>query len=100
MQAHTPGPPVEQDTPVQDSSGMNFDAAPVKQDTPANQVQHAENKNFAPYDAKTFGKFTTPENYEKWASGPQPKAGPNSKPGEYEAWMSANTPGGMKQALW
>jgi hypothetical protein len=53
---------------------------------------------FAPYNAAAFGRYTTPENYEKWAS-TQPKIGPDSKPGEYEAWTSANTPGGYKETL-
>jgi hypothetical protein len=53
---------------------------------------------FAPYNAASFGRYTTPENYEKWAS-TQPKIGPDSKPGEYEAWTSANTPGGYKETL-
>jgi hypothetical protein len=53
---------------------------------------------FAPYDAAAFGRYTTPENYEKWAS-VHPKIGPDSKPGEYEAWSGANTPGGYKETL-
>jgi hypothetical protein len=53
---------------------------------------------FAPYNAAAFGRYTTPENYEKWAS-VHPKIGPDSKPGEYEAWTSANTPGGYKETL-
>jgi hypothetical protein len=53
---------------------------------------------FAPYNVAAFGRYTTPENYEKWAS-TQPKIGPDSKPGEYEAWTSANTPGGAKETL-
>ncbi len=65
----------------------------------------AENKSstvnqsrFAPYNAAAFGRYTTPENYEKWAS-TQPKTGPDAKPGEFEAWTSANTPGGYKETL-
>jgi hypothetical protein len=53
---------------------------------------------FAPYNAAAFGRYTTPENYEKWASTP-PKSGPNARPGEYEAWTGANTPGGYKETL-
>jgi hypothetical protein len=53
---------------------------------------------FAPYNAASFGRYTTPENYEKWAS-VHPKIGPDSKPGEYEAWTSANTPGGAMETL-
>ena len=52
---------------------------------------------FAPYNA-AFGRYTTPENYEKWASTP-PKSGPNARPGEYEAWQGANTHGGPKETL-
>ena len=44
---------------------------------------------FTPYDAASFGRYTTPENYEKWAA-TQPKSGPDSKPGEYEAWTGAH----------
>jgi len=54
--------------------------------------------NFAPYNAAAFGRYTTPKNYEKWAA-TQPKSGPDSKPGEFEAWTSANTPGGYKETL-
>lgn len=57
-----------------------------------------EKPKFAPYNAAAFGRYTTPENYEKWAS-TQPKIGPDSKPGEYEAWTGANTPGGTKETL-
>ncbi|MGC2102053.1 MAG: hypothetical protein WA651_16865 [Candidatus Sulfotelmatobacter sp.] len=53
---------------------------------------------FAPYDAAAFGRYTTPENYEKWASTP-PKSGPTARPGEYEAWTGANSPGGAKETL-
>jgi len=53
---------------------------------------------FAPYSASSFGRYTTPENYEKWASTP-PKSGVDSRPGEYEAWTGANTPGGAKETL-
>ena len=91
--------PVQQDTPVQgqDSgkdSGMTFDSAPVQTNT---TVEQNGKPRFAPYEA-AFSRYTTPENYEKWASTP-PKSGPDSKPGEYEAWTGANTPGGAMETL-
>lgn len=46
-------------------------------------------RGLQPYDAGSHGRFTTPENYEKWAKTP-PTIGPESKPGEYEAWMGAH----------
>ena|ERR1700730_2904672 len=89
--------PVQQDTPVSApaDSGMTFDSAPVQADT---TIERDGKPRFAPYNAASFGRYTTPENYEKWAS-VQPKIGPDSRPGEYEAWTSANTPGGAMETL-
>src|ERR1700688_3905397 len=87
--------PVQQDTPVQgQDSGMTFDSAPVQTNT---SIDKSGKPRFAPYSA-AFSRYTTPENYEKWASTP-PKSGPDSKPGEYEAWTGANTPGGAMETL-
>jgi len=77
--------PVNQDTPAQDS-GMKFDSAPATHDMTVNPDGKPK---FAPYDPATFGRYTTPENYEKWAAVP-PKAGPNTKPGGYEAWTGVH----------
>lgn len=97
----------EPQTNQPDSSGMTFDAQPVTKDTTAHapadsgmtfdseptQASMTINPDgkpkFAPYDAANFGRYTTPENYEKWAS-TQPKTGPDLKPGEYESWTGAH----------
>lgn len=77
-------------SPAQPSTGNIFDqvAQEEAQKTQQNAVQTVKPK-LQPYDAKAFGRYTTPENYEKWAS-TQPKIGPDSKPGEYEAWTGAH----------
>lgn len=88
--------PVQQDTRIQSQgdSGMTFDSAPVQTNT---SIDKTGKPRFAPY-SDAFKRYTTPENYEKWASTP-PKSGPDSKPGEYEAWTGANTPGGAMETL-
>jgi|HubBroStandDraft_1064217.scaffolds.fasta_scaffold38230_3 hypothetical protein len=68
------------------------------QDETSKHPDTAGKPQFAPYNAAAFGRYTTPEDYEAWAS-VHPKIGPDSKPGEYEAWTSANTPGGYKETL-
>lgn len=78
--------PAKQDTPIPNASQGGFDSEPVRADT---TVTPAGQTRFMPYDATKFGRYTTPENYEKWA-GTQPKIGPDSKPGEYEAWVGAH----------
>ncbi len=91
------GEPVQQDTPVVQTPlpvGATF-GEPTE--APATIAANGKPK-FAPYDAAAFGRYTTPENYEKWAS-VHPKIGPDSKAGEYEAWSGANTPGGTKETL-
>src|SRR5580704_17250076 len=42
-----------------------------------------------PYSEAAFGKYTTPEDYLRWAT-TQPENGPDAKPGEYEAWTRAH----------
>ena len=88
-----------QPTPTQQTSASGvFTMKDLGAEASEQNNQEQPAPKFAPYDASKFGRYTTPENYEKWAS-QQPKIGPDSKPGEYEAWTSANTPGGVKQTL-
>jgi hypothetical protein len=64
------------------SGNVPVPAGAVQADSPADESA------LQPYDAK-FARYTTPENYEQWAHTP-PKIGPESKPGEYEAWTGAH----------
>lgn len=96
-------PQTNQSTPLQAASKATPAAGTFSaQDLGGVEAENASStvneSRFAPYNAKAFGRYTTPENYEKWAS-TQPKTGPDSKPGEYEAWTGANTPGGYKETL-
>jgi hypothetical protein len=75
------------------SNQIQWDASP---DTSA-LTEASANETAKPYSA-AYSKFTTPENYQNWLK-TAPKAGPNIKPGEYEAWTGAHTPGGAKQTL-
>lgn len=94
---------VETDTPQpqQQPSGASLDYdALAKQagavDVPEDQGDKPQ-PTAKPFSA-AYSKFTTPENYQNWLK-TAPKAGPNIKPGEYEAWTDAHTPSGWKQAL-
>lgn len=77
---------------VQASSNGN----PFDEPLMSEKADAQANSSTKPYDPQVFGKFTTAENYPTWLK-TSPKSGPTLKPGEAEAWMSAHTPGGMKQ---
>ena len=51
----------------------------------------------APY-SDAYSRFTSQQNYNQWVRTP-PATGPYAKPGEYEAWTGAHTPGGPMETL-
>jgi hypothetical protein len=51
-----------------------------------------------PFDPRVAGRYTTEENYPKWAA-TQPKIGPDTKPGEYEAWSGVQEGTNKQQAI-
>jgi hypothetical protein len=55
----------------------------------AQPIQPQSATPLQPYDPAKFGHFTSEANYPQWAAIP-PKAGPYTKPGEYEAWTGAH----------
>lgn len=69
------------------STQVNWDAAPQSSGAPVNWDAPAQ--KLQPYDPAKFGRYTTADNYANWAATP-PKAGPLTKPGEYEAWTGAH----------
>jgi hypothetical protein len=89
--------PASQPQPAQQSAG-DFAAIAAQNGGIASQDQSEKPQPTAKPFSAAYSKFTTPENYQNWLK-TAPKAGPNIKPGEYEAWVDAHTPGGAKQAL-
>src|SRR5258708_3492302 len=73
------------------STAQPLSAPPVTLDMSTAQPigQEKQAAPLQPYDPVKFGRFTTEENYPKWAATP-PKSGPFTKPGEYEAWTGAH----------
>jgi hypothetical protein len=55
-------------------------------------------KPLPPFDPKVAGRYTTEANYPQWAR-TQPKIGPDSKPGEYEAWSGVQSGTNKDQAI-
>jgi hypothetical protein len=89
-------PPAAGTFSAQDLGGKSLLDQVAAEDAQASST--VNQSKFAPYNAAAFGRYTTAENYEKWAS-THPKTGPDAKPGEYEAWSGANTPGGYEETL-
>lgn len=72
------------------SPQVSWDAAPPQSASAPPQVNwDAPAQKLQPYDPAKFGRYTTADNYANWAATP-PKAGPLTKPGEYEAWTGAH----------
>lgn len=71
------------------STAVDYDALAAQHGGTASSAPVPPKAALQPYDASKFGRFTSEENYPKWAA-TSPEAGPLTKPGEYEAWTGAH----------
>jgi hypothetical protein len=57
-----------------------------------------DTKPLPPFDPKVAGRYTTEANYPKWAR-TQPRVGPDTPAGEYEAWSGVQSGTNKDQAM-